>query len=65
MLPVKHWIPTRQYTVEFQEAALNQVFAGGRSLIEVARRLEMPAKMLDNCVRRVRLGQGLAPGVRG
>ncbi len=57
-------IPHRQYTKEFQDAAVNQVLEGGRSLAEVARRLEMSDKTLGNWVRRVRRGQPLAHGGR-
>ena len=51
-------IPNRRYTVEFQEAAVQQVLDSGRSLNEVAASLEMPAKR--NWVRRVRRGQRLS-----
>ncbi len=47
-----HTIPNRQYTREFQEAAVNQVLDGGRSVAEVARSLEMSDKTLSNWVRR-------------
>jgi len=50
-----HTIPNRQYTREFQEAAVNQVLDGGRSVAEVARSLEMSDK--SHWVRRVRRGQ--------
>ena len=36
-----HTIPNRQYTQEFQEAAIQQVLDGGRSITEVARSLEI------------------------
>ena len=49
-----HTIPNRQYTREFQEAAVNQVLDGGRSVAEVARSLEMSDK--SHWVRRVRRG---------
>ena len=52
-----HTIPNRQYTREFREAAVNQVLDGGRSVVEVARSLEMSDKTLSNWVRRVRRGQ--------
>ncbi len=52
-----YMIPNRQYTREFQEAAVNQVLDGGRSVVEVARRVEMSNKTLSNWVRRVRRGQ--------
>ncbi len=55
-----HTIPNRQYTREFQEAAVNQVLDGGRSVAEVARSLEMSDKTLSNWVRRVRRGQPFA-----
>lgn len=63
-----HTIPNRQYTREFQEAAVNQVLDGGRSVAEVARSLEMSDKTLSNWVRRVRRGDSLSrngptPGV--
>lgn len=57
-------IPNRRYTVEFQEAAVQQVLAGGRSITEVAGSLEMPAKTLGNWVRRVRRGQRVGNGGR-
>ncbi len=60
-----HTIPNRQYTGEFQEAAVNQVLVGSRSLAEVARSLEMPDKTLGNWVRRVRRGQRPNPEQRG
>jgi transposase len=53
-------IPNRQYTKEFQAAAVNQVLDGGRSVTEVARSLEMSDKTLSNWVRRVRRGQPLS-----
>lgn len=53
-------IPHRQYTKEFQEAAVNQVLEEGRSLAEVARSLELSDKTLGNWVRRVRRGAPLA-----
>ena len=55
-----HTIPNRQYTREFQEAAVKQVVDGGRSGAEVARSLEMSDKTLSNWVRRVRGGQPLS-----
>ena len=55
-----HTIPNRQYTREFQEAAVNQVVDGGRSVAEVARSLEMSDKTLSNWVRRVRRGESLS-----
>ena len=47
-------IPNRQYTKEFQDVVAKQVLEGGESLVEVARRFEMPAKTLGNWVQRVR-----------
>lgn len=61
---MRHTIPNRQYTGEFQEAAVNQVLEGNRSIAEVAGSLEMPAKTLGNWVRRVRRGQRLSPADR-
>jgi len=55
-----HTIPNRQYTQEFQEAAVKQVLDGGRSHAEVARSLEMSDKTLGNWVRRARRGQARA-----
>ena len=55
-----HTIPNRQYTREFQEAAVNQVLDGGRSVAEVPRSLEMSDKTLSNWVRRVRRGESLS-----
>ena len=57
-----HTIPNRQYTVEFQEAAVQQVLHRGRSINEVAGSLEIPAKTLGNWVRRARRGQRLSNG---
>ncbi len=57
-------IPNRQYTVEFQEAAVQQVLECGRAITEVAGSLEMPSKTLGNWVRRARRGQRLANGRR-
>ena len=59
-----HTIPNRRYTVEFQEAAIQQVLDSGRSINEVAGSLEMLAKTLANWVRRVRRGQRLSNGGR-
>ena len=53
-------IPNRQDTQEFQEAAVNQVVDGGRSLAEVARSLEISEKPLGNWGRRGRRGQPLS-----
>ncbi len=55
-------IPNRQYTKEFQEAAVNQVLEGSRSLAEVSRSLEMSDKTLGTWVRRARRGQPLSYG---
>ncbi len=57
-------IPNRQYTMEFQDAAVQQVLESGRSITDVAGSLEMPAKTLGNWVRRTRRGQRLAHGGR-
>lgn len=59
-----HTIPNRQYTLEFQDAAVQQVLDSGRSINEVAGSLEMPAKTLGNWVRRARRGQKLSDGRR-
>ncbi len=57
-------IPNRQYTVEFQEAAVQQVLERGRAIAEVAGSLEMPSKTLGNWVRRARRGQRFPNGRR-
>ena len=49
----------RKYTVEFRDAAVKQVNAGGRSMTAVARSLEMSGKTLANWVYRARKGQAL------
>jgi len=59
-----HTIPNRRYTLEFQEAAVQQVLDSGRSMNDVAGSLEMPAKTLANWVRRKRRGQRLSEGGR-
>lgn len=59
-----HTIPNRRYTVEFQEAAVQQVLDSGRSMNAVAGSLEMPPKTLANWVRRTRQGQRLSEGGR-
>ena len=38
----------RKYTIEFRDAAVKQVNAGGRSMTAVARSLEMSSKTLAN-----------------
>jgi transposase-like protein len=47
-----HTIPNRRYTLEFQEAAVQQVLDSGKSINEVAGRLEMPARTLGNWARQ-------------
>jgi transposase len=49
----------RRYTVEFRDAAVKQVLAGGRGVSEVARSLEMSAKTLTNWVSKARRGRPL------
>lgn len=49
----------RKYTAEFRDAAVKQVNAGGRSMMAVARSLEMSSKTLANWVYRARKGQAL------
>ena|SRR5262252_4128501 len=51
--------PNRRYTAEFREEAVKQVKEGGRSLMAVARSLEMSPKTLANWVMRARRGQAL------
>ena len=51
--------PDRQYTEEFRNSAVQQVIAGGRSIKQVARSLEMPEGTLGNWVARVRAGEAL------
>ena len=59
-----HTIPNRRYTMELQEAAVQQVLESGRSINEVAGSLEIPAKTLGNWVRRKRLGPTRSHGGR-
>ncbi|MFZ5487748.1 MAG: transposase [Burkholderiaceae bacterium] len=42
---------------EFREAAIKQVIEAGRSIVAVARSLEMPGKSLANRAQRARHGQ--------
>ena len=51
--------PDRKYTLEFREAAVQQIIVGGRSVRAVARSLEMSDKTLANWVGRARQGQRL------
>jgi transposase len=51
--------PDRRYTAEFRDAAVKQVEVGGRSIVAVARSLEMSSKTLANWVYRARRGQVL------
>jgi transposase len=51
--------PDRKYTEGFREAAVRQVLDGQRTLVEVARSLEMPHKTLETWVSRARRGQAL------
>ncbi len=51
--------PDRRYTAEFRSAAVEQVLTGGRSILEVARSLEIPKETLGNWVRRARKGEVL------
>ena len=44
----------RSYTAEYREAAARQVVDAGRTLVEVARSLEISHKTLANWVRRAR-----------
>lgn len=48
----------RKHTVEFRQAAVQQVL-GGRGTTEVARSLEMSVKTMNNWVARRRRGQAL------
>ena len=52
-------IPDRKYTAEFRAAAVRQVLEGGRTVGEVADKLEMSDKTLWGWVRRAREGQAL------
>lgn len=56
---MKRRIPKRTYTTQFREAAVRQVIEVGRSVIEVARSLEISEKTLANWVRRGRKGEAL------
>jgi transposase len=55
-------IPNRQYTVEFQAAAVKQVTEGGRRVVDVAQSLDLSPKTLGNWVRRARAGHTLSTG---
>ena len=59
-----HTIPNRRYTLEFQEAAVQQVLDSGRSVNAVAGSLELPARTLGNWVRQKRLGATRSDGAR-
>ena len=50
---------TRRYTEAFRADAVQQDIEGKRSLVDVARGLEMSSKTLENWVRRARSGQPL------
>ena len=52
-------VPDRKYTAEFRAAAVRQVLDGGRTVVEVARALEMSDKTLWGWVQRGREGQAL------
>ena len=57
--------PDRKYTQEFRLAAVKQVTDGRRSIVQVARSLEMSPGTLGNWVARTRKGEALmkrAPG---
>lgn len=56
---MKRRIPKRTYTTQYRDAAVRQVIEAGRSVIEVARSLEMSEKTLANWVRRGRKGEAL------
>jgi transposase len=52
--------PDRKYTEEFRRSAVAQVIQGGRSILQVARSLEMSAGTLGNWVARTRRGEALS-----
>jgi len=54
---MKTRIPKRVYTEQFRDAAVRQVIEASRSVIEVARSLEISEKTLGNWVRQVRRGE--------
>lgn len=56
---MKRRIPKRSYTMQYREAAVRQVLEVGRSVVEVARSLEISEKTLANWVRRGRKGEAL------
>lgn len=56
---MKRRIPKRSYTTQYREAAVRQVLEVGRSVVEVARSLEISAKTLANWVRRGRKAEAL------
>jgi transposase len=53
-------VPDRKYTEAFRQSAVQQVEEGQRTLVAVARSLEMSHKTLANWVYRARRGQALA-----
>jgi transposase len=53
-------LPSRRYTAEFRQAAVQQVLEGKRPINEVARSLEMSLKTLHNWVGRARAGVALS-----
>lgn len=55
--------PDRKYTEAFRRSAVEQVEQGQRSLVSVARSLEMSHKTLANWVYRSRKGEALAKRV--
>jgi transposase len=51
--------PDRRYTDEFRLNAVKQVIDGGRSIMQVARSLEMSGGTLGNWVAKARKGEAL------
>jgi transposase len=57
---MKKSVPDRKYTEDFRLNAVKQVIDGGRSIMQVARSLEMSGGTLGNWVTKARKGEALA-----
>lgn len=55
--------PDRKYTDDFRLNAVKQVIDGGRSIMQVARSLEMSGGTLGNWVTKTRKGEALTKRV--
>jgi|ERR1035437_6437370 transposase len=56
---MKKSVSDRKYTEEFRLNAVKQVIDGGRSIMQVARSLEMSGGTLGNWVTKARKGEAL------